>query len=288
MIFSERYRFVPERAALQVAEIDTALRNRLLTRLDQFILFSRWQNKYVGWHDRLEYKDLAPDIQGFVFRFWDQYLKKPTASMPSMVSDIREEMRTVLANCWWYQLYDFLEFCLSTFPFSAAASRKEDFVGKCNDVLSQEKSAYRIVANQVTRITDLQEVSAIEEAQDLGDRFATVSLHVNAALRLLSDRKNPDFRNSIKESISAVEAMCGIVAGGKRPTLTDAIAALESKGVTVHRAQRDAFVKLYGYTSDAGGIRHAMLEEATLDFDDAKFMLVACSAFVNLLKARMA
>lgn len=58
--------------------------------------------------------------------------------------------------------------------------------------------------------------------------------------------------------------------------------------VDVHPALRGAFQKLYGYTSDADGIRYALLEESNLDFEDAKFMLVSCSAFVNYLKAKAA
>ena len=34
------------------------------------------------------------------------------------------------------------------------------------------------------------------------------------------------------------------------------------------------------------GIRHALLQEPTLDSDDARFMLVSCSAFVNYLKTK--
>jgi hypothetical protein len=51
---------------------------------------------------------------------------------------------------------------------------------------------------------------------------------------------------------------------------------------------KSAFLSLYGYTSDANGIRHALLEEAQLTFEDAQFMLVACSAFVNYLTATAA
>ncbi len=47
-----------------------------------------------------------------------------------------------------------------------------------------------------------------------------------------------------------------------------------------------AFRQLYGYTSDANGIRHALLDESNLDFEDAKFMLVSCSAFINYLKGK--
>ena len=45
---------------------------------------------------------------------------------------------------------------------------------------------------------------------------------------------------------------------------------------------------LYGYTSDADGIRHAMLDEPSLSFTDAKFMLVVCTAFVNYLTGKLA
>jgi hypothetical protein len=45
---------------------------------------------------------------------------------------------------------------------------------------------------------------------------------------------------------------------------------------------------LYGYTSDSSGIRHALQDEPNLDFVDAKFMLVACSAFVNYLTDKAA
>jgi hypothetical protein len=34
-----------------------------------------------------------------------------------------------------------------------------------------------------------------------------VSEHLNTAIGFLSDRKNPHYRNSIKESISAVESL---------------------------------------------------------------------------------
>ena len=41
--------------------------------------------------------------------------------------------------------------------------------------------------------------------------------------------------------------------------------------------------KIYGYTSNGDGIRHALLEEDSLEYEDALYMLVSCSAFVNYL-----
>ena len=58
---------------------------------------------------------------------------------------------------------------------------------------------------------------------------------------------------------------------------------IEKKGI-LHQALKKAFSALYGYTSDADGIRHALLDESTLTKADARFMLISCSAFVNYLK----
>lgn len=56
----------------------------------------------------------------------------------------------------------------------------------------------------------------------------------------------------------------------------------------LHKALKTGFSSLYGYASDAEGIRHAMLDESKLSFSDAKYMLVSCSAFVNYLIGKIA
>ena len=74
--------------------------------------------------------------------------------------------------------------------------------------------------------------------------------------------------------------------GDEKATLGKAIKKLEEAGVPVHGALKTAFLKLYGYTSDEGGIRHALSEQSTVGQEDARFMLVACSAFVNYLAVK--
>ena len=55
----------------------------------------------------------------------------------------------------------------------------------------------------------------------------------------------------------------------------------------LHPALKDAFSRLYGYTSDEGGIRHALMDDSrAVTFEEAKFMLVACSAFINYVRRR--
>lgn len=105
--------------------------------------------------------------------------------------------------------------------------------------------------------------------------------HLQTAVDRFSDRDAPDYRNSIKEAISAVESLCRILTNDSNATLAGAL-----KKIDVHPALQKGFSAIYGYASDADGIRHAMLDEPTLSADDAKFYLVLCSAFVNYLIAK--
>ena len=60
---------------------------------------------------------------------------------------------------------------------------------------------------------------------------------------------------------------------------------LEESGVEIHKGLKSAFNILYGYTSDANGIRHAGdIGGSASTFAEAKFMLVSCCAFINYLK----
>ncbi len=81
--------------------------------------------------------------------------------------------------------------------------------------------------------------------------------------------------------------MAKILSGKQKTTLGDALKIFESEG-RLHPAFKKSLSSLYGYTSDAEGIRHSLLEESTLTFSDAKFMFVACTAFVNYLIGKAA
>jgi len=104
-------------------------------------------------------------------------------------------------------------------------------------------------------------------------------------LDFLSNRSKPDYRNSIKESISAVEAFCQKITSDDKATLGIALAKIE-KNHALHPSLKSSFKSLYGYTSDASGIRHALTDTSKdPSFEEAKFMLVSCSAFINYLKS---
>lgn len=123
----------------------------------------------------------------------------------------------------------------------------------------------------------------MEVALAQADALAGVTAHLQSALAKLGDRRSPDYRNCIKESISAVEAMCQLITAEPGATLGSALKRLKAHGVEVHPALEKAWLALYGYTGDKGGIRHAMLDEPALTVADARYLLVSCSAFVSYL-----
>ena len=133
----------------------------------------------------------------------------------------------------------------------------------------------------MVEITSNEEIQSIECAIAEATPYGGVKEHLKRALEHHSDKQNPDYRNSIKESISAVESLAKQVSGNEKATLGAILKKLE-KEEKMHPALKSAFSNLYGYTNDADGIRHALLnEEGSLTKTDAKFMLVCCSAFIN-------
>jgi hypothetical protein len=148
--------------------------------------------------------------------------------------------------------------------------------------LEEEKSAYRLIGRQISPITSESEVKEVDAAARVGGKHKPIATHIQAAIRLYSDRKNPDYRNSIKESISAVEAAVKIITEDEKATLGQALTIVQQKH-NLHAALKEALSRLYGYTSDEEGIRHAILEGPKVNEADARFMLVICSAFANYL-----
>jgi hypothetical protein len=268
--FSQRKGLKPIAEVIQVNSMNDELRNSLWNVLDALL----WST------DNYTYRQYGkPLIMGFSYAVWFNLFKLPADSRPDQGWEVLKVIRNYFFSCAWNEVYDFLEFVVDYHD-----SRKELPLA-LNHILERELSGYRFVSGHITDITNEQELSAIEEALK-DSRFVGVTEHLNQALAHFSNREAPDYRNSIKESISAVESMARVVSGNEKATLGDALKILEKLG-KLHPALKDGFGKLYGYTSDAQGIRHAMLDEATLTSADAKYFLVICSAFTNYLKSQV-
>lgn len=275
--FSERHGFQPVRDALQVEGMDSRLSNALWSVF--YAVF--WQNY------KLTSTELATGATSALVRgVWQRFYGHPSDTMPLTVGGVAGNVRA-----WWFA--DYLEwwrrYDLLDFVVSEPAILPDDSLGKVtalfNEALEAERSAYRFVGRSLVPLTSAEQVAAVEQALADTSALSGASHHLTRALDLLADRQSPDFANSIKESVSAVEAVCRSVVGDDRATLGDALKALERRGVPTHPALREAFLRIYGYTSDADGIRHAASEAPSVGLAEATYFLVSCSAFVSYLLA---
>ena len=219
-----------------------------------------------------------PNLYKYIKKVWLDLFKLPIDELPTDSNTLKSVIKKIILKSEWHEVLDFLEFSLNYID-------NKDFTNSINQILEKELSGYRYVGSAITELTDSQEIELVEAV--LNDQsFPSVRTHFDEALKKLSARKNPDFRNSIKESISAVESITKIIAGKKKATLPDALKVL-SKQHKIHQALIDGFSKLYGYTSDADGIRHSLMEESSLNIADARYFMISCMSFVNYLKTKI-
>lgn len=169
--------------------------------------------------------------------------------------------------------------------FEMVINRKKGWIyADINNFFEREYIGYRFIDGSIVQITDKVEIESIEKS--LAVPFEGCRSHIRKAVGFLADREKKDYKNSIKESISAVESICQIIVENEKAVLSDALKRLEANGTKIHPALREGFKKIYSYTSDQGGIRHAEgMFESNVTFEEAEFMLVSCSAFVNYLIA---
>ncbi|WP_375471883.1 AbiJ-NTD4 domain-containing protein [uncultured Nostoc sp.] len=267
--FSQRRGLKPISEIIQIDSMNDDLRNSLWNVLSTnfFLQYSKFVQVGIVTH-----------IDVFIKFLWDKYFKYPLDNLPTRPRESVNWLLKYFQNCQWYEVYDFLEITINYF-------QSPKLVENINFVLERELAGYRFVGGVFTDITNEQEIEMLEQAVD-DKNFPAVSTHLKRSLALMSDKENPDYRNSIKESISAVESLAKAITAKPKATLADALKVLEVSH-NLHPALKNSFLILYGYTSDEGGIRHAMLSEPDLTIADAKFFLLSCTSFINYLKSKI-
>lgn len=273
--FSERYGYVTPRTAVIREDMPTDVINAVCSCFSD--LKSRY-NDYMHYN----YSYLERNI-------WRYFLNRKSGEFPAFKHDIPTGY--IASDTPWYKKLDLIEFVIKYMIHESTEHNTPRGLELCHwfsNTLNKEFErlhyGYRIVGNKVAPITSETEIEAVEKA--LAGSKDNIKVHLSEALKLFSDKEHPDYRNSIKESISAVEALCRELTG--KSTLGKALNQLESQGITIQSQLKEAFTKLYAYTNQPDtGIRHSLMDDdATYhpSYNEAYFMLVSCSAFINYLR----
>lgn len=283
-LFSERYGYTKASDVIIREKITPEIQNAICSCYDKLPdLF----NEVIAY-----YQDAKAEYQNLEEYLWVYFLNERAANFSDgykyhVVATVYIEDKS---NAWYKKL-DIIEktiqylrnFDAKNHKFYSVAS---NFIKLLNSAFERLNFAYRIINDEIVEITSEQEIKTIEIAIDNSAR--NVKMHLNRALELYAQRPEGDYRNSIKESISAVEAFCREKTGEN--TLGKALNKLEKNGIVFPDVLKHAFDKLYAYTNQPdAGIRHALMDDTgvyTPQAEEAIFMLVSCSAFINYLNKK--
>jgi len=246
-------------------------------RLDDNLRTGLWNAFYINFPDTIDERNDIWNSDPVHQKIFVHFLKNAIDEYEGNPAENERYIKAFFLKQEWNKVLDLVDFVIQT-------DYKKPFVDECNATLAQENSAYKIVGKLVVEITSEQELAEIETALQIP--FDSARMHLKKALALFSDRENPDYENSIKESILAVESIAKEVTKDSKATLGQL-----AESLSLHPAFQDGLKKLYGFTSDAGGIRHADDSSKSgkylkPDQATARFMLVTCSAFVNYIIAK--
>jgi len=270
--FSDRLGITQPPNEIQVDTINDDLRNSLWNWILEVLQYDRGEKS--------------------IRLIWKDHFKMPLNELNNSYSRNVALLHEYFVKSEWFEAYNFVEFIFQNIVVKVQRPNSFKAVeDNLNHVLERELAGYRMLNMELVPITDKQEVESVRQAMSEPSSLGLEgpSLHITKALSLLGKKPEPDYANSIKESISAVESICKLLTGEKSGGIDKALAKLSAQ-TSLHPALKQALSNLYGYTSDESGIRHAILETKNIGFAEAKFMLVACSTFVNFVveKARQA
>jgi hypothetical protein len=149
-------------------------------------------------------------------------------------------------------------------------------------------SPYRLIIQSSTfvPVADEQQAQSLKAnvAEIFNSRFFGAKTHLQAAFDALN---RGDYRGVVRESIHAVESAARDVTGDPNAVLSRALNKLDRDHF--HPALRGAFEKLYAYSSDEKGIRHALVfeENDNVGLPEALFFVSACASFIAYIKLKL-
>lgn len=271
--FLERFGFVESIVELPADEMPDSLRAGL------------WDITKKAFFDFIEDRRGAP-----VFHFsrtsesiWFDLVRRSLDELDRRATFRLLQIRQKFFSFNAFEVYRFIEYMANfeSNEFVGSVWQADEYVVACNKVLLRERSSFRFSGLVLVRLTAQQELSEVSVAIT-NDISREVSAHISRSAELFSQRPVPDYRNSIKESISAVEAAVRVVTGKKTYGIEKPLKLIEEE-ISIHPALIRGFEKLYAFSSDEGGIRHALMDEPNISEAHARYMLVSCSAFANYL-----
>ena len=273
LTFSQREGLSPLPEAMQLKHVTTDFRNIVWLAVDKAI--ERESDGFVVY-----FRDAS--TRAIILSYCIRILHWPHDQIVHSPSNHRELLRKTILEGTFDEVLTLVEFILRAKRCSQGLRQVLE------DAFQHGRLAYTIQmiddlptivprVSEESGIATQQAIETIEEKAPPGART-----HLRTAASAIDEERYAD---AVRESIHAVESVARTIDPNAGNSLGSALNSLEKAGLLKHPALKEGFSKLYGYTSDENGIRHALLEEsaADVDIDDAVFMFGACACFAAYL-----
>ena len=297
LTFSQRYGYEPLPQPMQLEEISDDLRREIWNVIRESFLEKIPTVNHT----------FPRQVHQFIRGILGKLLRMPEDEIRNHYSSVSKEFKKVVLEGRFNSVLDLVEMTINTghtqnpsTSYEAVYNRaadnyildriydRDELARHIKSLFDQHASAYRLDASQrpyqfFPRSSEEQGEAtsqSIETVHDSGMEGAAA--HLRQAAEHLNARRYAD---SVRESISAVESVARMIDPKASKTLGPALDSLEKAGLLKHRALKEGFKNLYGYTSDEQGIRHALVDKNSPDvgLDEAMFMFGACASFAAYL-----
>lgn len=191
-----------------------------------------------------------------------------------------------------HNVFDLIEHLLEKFDQNSSLNDKQKtgffpFLWYTKETFERFPSAYMLIHDGNRHIFTPQghpeEDESLKQAFQNTEDFPGARNHLAEGILKLREGKYCD---SIRESIHSLESLGKLVSGKKGATLPKALNEMKRDGF-VPKLILDSLDKLYAYTSNEPGLRHAKINEnSSVKYSEAHFMIVTCSAYLNYIIAK--
>ena len=267
LTFSQRWGYEPLPDPMQLESLSDDLRREIWNFISRSLL------KIQSW-GYITYP--LQQILGKIYKLPEDHFSK------SSFSSVSEEIKREIISSEFNRVLDIIEVIVNNIDVDPELANQihhlfEQYSAPYSLEKYQHKFRFSPRASKEQGEATSEAIETINKAA-----FDGAATHIQQAREHINHQQYAD---SIIDSIHAVESVACLISSRDKPSLNQALAELENVGILIHPALKEAFLKLYGYSSNEQGIRHALLEKKSpeVGLDEAMFMYGACASFVAYL-----
>ena len=274
--FSQRYKYEPLPEPMRLEQLSNDLRREIWNAVRTLLL--KGKKGHTSPYFSAQHKRFIERILGKFHRLSED-------EITTSYREVLVSFKSTIVDGQFNRVLDLLELILNDIEFG------DELVFEMGDLFELHHAPYWVDPSQEPyrfhpRSSVEQGQAAQQAIQMLQEnKMDGATAHLGQASEHINQGQYAD---SVSDSIAAVESVARKIDPKANRTLSPALDSLEQAGVVKHPALKMAYSKLYGYTSDEEGIRHALIDksEADVGLDEAVFMYGACASFAAYLASK--